>query len=177
MSATARCRLWRTVIRAVRPRKSDNKLSTPIHVYFNYKPTERLAVGLGFYTPYGSAMNWGDNWSGAHLVQEINLSAYTIQPTVSYKICDRLSIGAGLMVAWGKFDLSRSLLSPTMRRGLISGTIDPGIATAQAGITQLEGAIAACPVVPRKRLTNNNCSRHRGPSRRSKAPKATSTTR
>lgn len=114
--------------------KSDNKLSTPIHVYFNYKPTERLAVGLGFYTPYGSSMNWGNNWSGAHLVQEINLTAFTFQPTVSYKICDRLSIGAGLMVSWGNFDLSRSLLSPTTRRGLIAGMIDPKI-------TQLEGAI------------------------------------
>ena len=31
--------------------RSDNKLSTPLHVYFNYKPTERLAVGVGFYTP------------------------------------------------------------------------------------------------------------------------------
>lgn len=114
--------------------KSNNKLSTPIHVYFNYKPTERLAVGLGFYTPYGSSMNWGNNWSGAHLVQEINLTAFTFQPTVSYKICDRLSIGAGLMVSWGNFDLSRSLLSPTTRRGLIAGMIDPKI-------TQLEGAI------------------------------------
>ena len=114
--------------------KSDNKLSTPIHVYFNYKPTERLAVGLGFYTPYGSSMNWGNNWSGAHLVQEINLTAFTFQPTLSYKICDRLSIGAGLMVSWGNFDLSRSLLSPTTRRGLIAGMIDPKI-------TQLEGAI------------------------------------
>ncbi len=118
--------------------KSDNKLSTPIHVYFNYKPTERLAVGLGFYTPYGSSMNWGDNWSGAHLVQEINLTAFTFQPTVSYKICDRLSIGAGLMVSWGNFDLSRSLLSPTTRRGLIAGMIDPNI-------TKLEGAIAVLP--------------------------------
>ena len=79
-------------------------------------------------------MNWGDNWSGAHLVQEINLTAFTFQPTVSYKICDRLSVGAGLTVSWGNFDLSRSLLSPTMRRGLISGTIDPNI-------TQLQGAI------------------------------------
>lgn len=114
--------------------KSDNKLSTPLHIYFNYKPTERLAVGLGFYTPYGSAMNWGDNWSGAHLVQEINLTSYTFQPTVSYKICDRLSIGAGLMISWGNFDLSRSLLSPTTRNGLISGMIDPNIA-------QLQGAI------------------------------------
>ena len=92
--------------------KSDNKLSTPIHVYFNYKPTERLAVGLGFYTPYGSAMNWGDNWSGAHLVQEINLSAYTVQPTVSYKICDRLSIGAGSDGRMGINSTCRGRCSP-----------------------------------------------------------------
>lgn len=116
--------------------KSDNKLSTPLHVYFNYKPIDRLAVGVGFFTPYGSSMNWGDNWSGAHLVQQINLSAFTIQPTVSFKICDRLSIGAGLMISWGNFDLSRSLLSPTTRRGLITGMLDPKI-------TQLQGAIAS----------------------------------
>lgn len=90
--------------------KSDNKLSTPLHVYFNYKPIERLSVGVGFFTPNGSSMNWGSNWSGAHVIQEINLSAFTVQPTVSYKICDNLSIGAGLMISWGKFDLSRAML-------------------------------------------------------------------
>lgn len=90
--------------------KSDNKLSTPIHVYFNYKPLDKLAVGVGFFTPNGSSMNWGDNWSGAHLVQSINLKAYTVQPTVSWQICDNLSVGAGLMITWGNFDLSRSML-------------------------------------------------------------------
>ena len=89
---------------------SDNKMSTPLHMYINYKPSERWAVGLGFYTPNGSSMNWGDNWSGAHLIQSISLAAYTIQPTVSFKICDRLSIGAGLMITWGNFDLSRAML-------------------------------------------------------------------
>ena len=114
--------------------RSDNKLSTPIHVYVNYKPIERLSVGLGFFTPNGSSMNWGDNWSGAHLVQEINLAAYTFQPTVSYKLCDRVSIGAGLMITWGNFDLSRSLLSPTSRRQLIAGTLDPKIAGLETAI-------------------------------------------
>lgn len=118
--------------------KSDNKLSTPLHIYFNYKPTERLSVGVGFFTPYGSSMHWGDNWSGAHLVQQIDLKAYTVQPTVAFKLCDRLSIGAGLMITWGNFELSRSLLSANTRRGLITNTIDPGIA-------QLEGALAQNP--------------------------------
>ncbi|MDE7077753.1 MAG: outer membrane protein transport protein [Alistipes sp.] len=115
---------------------SDNKLSTPLHVYFNYKPIERLSVGVGFFTPYGSSMNWGDNWSGAHLVQQINLKAYTVQPTVSFKICDRLSIGAGLMITWGNFDLSRSLLSAQTRSGLIAEMIDPNIVKLQAALAQ-----------------------------------------
>lgn len=89
---------------------SDNKISTPLYAYFNYKPTERLSLGLAFNTPFGSSMNWGDNWAGAHLVQSIDLKAYNLQPTVSFKICDRLSVGAGLMMTWGSFDLQRSLM-------------------------------------------------------------------
>ena len=54
-------------------------------------------------------MKWPSNWAGAHLIQDINLTAFQIQPTVSYKICDKLSVGAGLTVAWGNFDLSRSM--------------------------------------------------------------------
>lgn len=88
---------------------SDNKISTPLYAYFNYKATKNLAVGLGFYTPYGSSMNWGDNWVGAHLIQSIDLQAYTLQPTISYKFWDKLSVGVGMTITWGTFDLSRSM--------------------------------------------------------------------
>ena len=88
---------------------SDNKISTPLYAYFNYKATKNLAVGLGFYTPYGSSMNWGDNWVGAHLIQSIDLQAYPLQPTISYKFWDKLSVGVGMTITWGTFDLSRSM--------------------------------------------------------------------
>ncbi len=89
---------------------SDNDWSTPLYLYANYKVNENLAVGLSFNTPYGSSMNWGDNWAGAHLVQNISLQAYSAQPTVSYKFLDgKLSVGAGLMMSWGSFELSRSM--------------------------------------------------------------------
>lgn len=111
--------------------KSDNKISTPLHIYINYKPIDKLAVGLGFYTPNGSAMKWADNWSGAHVIQDINLKAFTFQPTLSYKICDKLSIGAGLMITWGNFDLSRSMLP-----------IGSGNQTLTAGFTQAAGLLS-----------------------------------
>lgn len=89
---------------------SDNSIATPLYAYFNYKPLDWMSVGLAFNTPFGSSMDWGDNWPGAQLVQSINLQAYNLQPTVSFKLCEHLSIGGGLMMTWGKFDLSRSLL-------------------------------------------------------------------
>lgn len=89
---------------------SDNKISTPLYAYLNYKPLEWMSVGVAFNTPFGSTMNWGDDWTGAHLIQSINLAAYNFQPTLSFRLGKHLSVGAGLMLTWGDFDLSRSLL-------------------------------------------------------------------
>lgn len=90
---------------------SNNGLSTPMYLYFNYKATDDLSVGFSFNTPFGSSMTWSDNWTGAHVIQNISLASYTFQPTVSYKFLDgKLSVGAGLMLSWGNFELSRSML-------------------------------------------------------------------
>ena len=116
------------------PVEKSQNFATPLHVYFNYKPSERWAVGLGFYTPDGSSVDWGDDWSGAHLIQNISLAAYTFQPTVSFKICDRLSIGTGMTITWGNFDLSRSMLSPLSITNIVGGMIDPNITALKQAI-------------------------------------------
>lgn len=90
-------------------RKSDNDPSTPFYVYAGFKIYDNLSAGVSLTTPYGSAMNWGKDWRGAHLVQDISLKSFSIQPTISYRPFDRLSIGAGLMVMFGNFTLSRAL--------------------------------------------------------------------
>ncbi len=115
---------------------SEN-FATPLFFYANYKATDRLAVGLGFYTPDGSGVEWDDNWSGAHLVQKISLAAFTVQPTLSYRLTDRLAIGAGINITWGNFDLSRSMLSPAKRQAMVTGMLDPKIGQLQAVIPSL----------------------------------------
>ena len=99
--------------------KAERNVSTPLFAYAGWRATENLGVGIGFYTPYGSSLDWGDNWAGAHLIQDINLAAYTVQPTLSYKICDRVSFGAGLMITWAssicRVRSSRWELRPTAR--------------------------------------------------------------
>lgn len=92
--------------------KTDNTPSTPLYLYAGFKIYDNLAAGVMLNTPYGSSITWGDNWKGAHLVQEMSLKAFNIQPTLSWRITDKLSIGAGLMMEFGNVKMNRALIGP-----------------------------------------------------------------
>ena len=89
---------------------TDNPLSMPFFAYASVRPIKWLAVGVAVNTPQSSSIDWGDSWSGANLCQSAALQQYNIQPTLSIRLGEHLSIGAGLMVAWGDFSFSRSIL-------------------------------------------------------------------
>lgn len=88
--------------------KTEN-LGTPAYFYANYKISDRFAAGLAVYTPYGSAVEWDTDWQGSHLVNNIDLKTFFIQPTVSFKITDDVSIGAGLIYVNGSVEFNRNL--------------------------------------------------------------------
>jgi long-chain fatty acid transport protein len=68
-----------------------------------------VALGLGIYTPAGSGLQWDNNWLGKYLVQSISLKCIFFQPTVSYRISDFLSVGAGFVYGTGIFDYSAAM--------------------------------------------------------------------
>jgi long-chain fatty acid transport protein len=88
---------------------TDNPMGTPFFVYGAGKIGEKLGVGIGVYTPYGSSAKWGDDWAGAHLIQDISMKVIFIQPTVSYKINDLISLGAGFVYATGDVQLHKEV--------------------------------------------------------------------
>lgn len=87
---------------------TDNPINTPFYLYASAKVTDKFAVGLAVYTPFGSSNVWGDNWSGKYLIQEISMKSIYIQPTVSYQINDWISVGAGLNIVYGQFELNKA---------------------------------------------------------------------
>lgn len=89
---------------------TDNSASTPIFGYAGFRIYDNLKFGFGITTPYGSSMNWGKTWKGGHLVQDISLKAFVFQPTLAYKIGEKISLGGGLMIAKGSVEISRSIL-------------------------------------------------------------------
>ncbi len=89
--------------------RTESPVGTPLYLYASYKATDWLAFGLGVYTPYGSEVKYEDDWVGSHLVNNIDLKAIYIQPTVSFKINDKLSFGGGPIYATGSVNFNRNL--------------------------------------------------------------------
>ena len=88
---------------------TDNPVSLPFSLYGAGKINDKLSVGLGVYTPYGSSTVWGDDWRGRHIIQDISLMAIYFQPTVSYQISDKLGIGVGFVYAYGDVELNKGV--------------------------------------------------------------------
>jgi long-chain fatty acid transport protein len=89
--------------------RTDNPTGTPFFGYFSYKFKEKLAVGVGVYTPFGSSAKWNDDWAGRYLIQNIKLSAIFIQPTIAYNFKNKFGIGAGFVVALGDVEINKAL--------------------------------------------------------------------
>ncbi len=84
-------------------------IGTPISLYavFKFKKMDKLSASLGIYNPFGSRLQWPDDWKGQFLIREIDLKTFFIQPTLSYKLNEKLGIGIGFVYATGDFTLSK----------------------------------------------------------------------
>lgn len=88
---------------------STDNFGTPFEIYASYRATDWLTVGLAVYTPYGSAVKWDRDWQGSNLVNNIDLEAVYIQPTVSIKVNDKFSIGGGPIYVNGNVEFNRNI--------------------------------------------------------------------
>ena len=119
--------------------ETDNPLSTPIFGHFGYKINDKLAVGVNVTNPAGNSLVWGDNWAGATLIQDVALKSFNVQPTVSYKINDFISVGAGLMIDFGSFEQRKGLVAANSFNGL--GTLAGGLSAMMPSLAPLPGMI------------------------------------
>lgn len=89
--------------------RTDNSMGTPFYFYAGGKANKNIAIGLAVYTPFGSAVKWDNNWALKFLIQKISLQAIYFQPTISFKLSDKLGMGAGFIFATGKVNMSKAL--------------------------------------------------------------------
>lgn len=90
---------------------SNSPIGTPFTAYFAYKQKEesKAVYGLGIYTPFGSTISYDNDWIGRYALQSLKLKSIYIQPSFSYKITDKIGLGAGIIYALGEVELQRAI--------------------------------------------------------------------
>ncbi len=91
--------------------ETKSPIGTPFALYalFELKDSSKLKFGYCIYTPFGSTVKWEDNWVGRFSLTKIKIMAIFIQPTVSYKINDKIGVGAGFVYAAGSVNLQKDI--------------------------------------------------------------------
>lgn len=79
------------------------------NIYLTHSYNDRLAVGLGINAPFGLSTKYHDNWIGRYHAVESALKTININPSIAYKINDRLSLGAGLNVQYIDAKISNAI--------------------------------------------------------------------
>jgi long-chain fatty acid transport protein len=95
----------------VRAKTKGSFQSVP-QLYYTYSPENHpLSYGLGVYVPYGLGIRWEEANPFRSLAVEGKLLYTSINPTVAWKVNDKLSIGGGLTINYAKVDLRQGLVS------------------------------------------------------------------
>jgi len=87
--------------------ETNHRLYRQLTAYLALPLNERVAVGLGFFSPFGLGTAWPPNWVGRFITTSSELRTYTFNPVVSVKVLDNLSLAAGLDALWASVDLRR----------------------------------------------------------------------
>lgn len=73
--------------------------------------TDKLHFGLALGAIGGSSLDYGSEWAGSRLLEDITLTAMQLNPALSYKVNDKLSLGAGLQFSWASFEQSMGIIT------------------------------------------------------------------
>jgi long-chain fatty acid transport protein len=90
--------------------EADRSVAVVPQLYLSYTPDESpLSYGLGVYSPFGQSSEWPDSSGFRTIATRNEITFITVAPTIAWKICDQLSVGAGLQINHVEADLRRGL--------------------------------------------------------------------
>lgn len=75
--------------------------------YYSHSLSNDLKLGVGFYGNFGLSLDFDADWAGHNLVKQATMMGLTLQPAMAYRVNDKVSLGAGLGINYGIFELTR----------------------------------------------------------------------
>jgi long-chain fatty acid transport protein len=91
--------------------QTERRMTILPSLYYTHQISDRLVVGVGFNSPFAMRSEWKnpDQFTGRYICTDCEIRSWGLNPTVAYKIEDRLSVGIGLDLRFSSFRLDRRL--------------------------------------------------------------------
>lgn len=121
-------------------------------LYYTKQINDQWTAGVGMFVPYGTKLNYGDNWTGRYALTNIKLEALALNPSASFKLNEQHSFGFGLTAEFMKAELGQAVDVPGTVAAL-AGT--PNSAALVKQIVALGGNPAALATVKDGRGEND----------------------
>jgi long-chain fatty acid transport protein len=91
-------------------------------VYLVYPANDHVALGLGYFSPFGLGSDWPSDWTGRYITTFSQLKTYTLNPVISVKLMDNLSVAGGVNFIYSDVKIRRKF--PVRPRPLLDGKSD-----------------------------------------------------
>lgn len=79
------------------------------HFYLTSRVTGRFSLGIGVFSPFGLKTDYARDWIGRYHALKSELTNININPSLSYRLSDRLSVGAGVSASYLDSELTRAV--------------------------------------------------------------------
>jgi long-chain fatty acid transport protein len=87
--------------------QTNHRFYRSLTAYIAIPVHDRVALGFGFFSPFGMGTVWPPTWAGRYLTTFSSMKTYSINPVISVKVLENLSLAAGFDVLWSKVRLKR----------------------------------------------------------------------
>ena len=77
--------------------------------YVTHKLSDKLAVGFGFFCPFGLSTDWPEDWEGRFIATYTKLKTYFLNPAISWQIHPRLSLAVGFDYVFSNVEMKRAI--------------------------------------------------------------------
>ena len=81
-------------------------------VYYAHPLSDRLAFGISGLALTGSVLDYDDDWAGRFQVQDVSILVIGAVPSLSYRVTDKLSLGASVPIMYSELDMDIAVPSP-----------------------------------------------------------------
>ena len=113
----------------------DLTLTTPTpFFYLSHAFTDRISAGLGVSTLFGLGTHYPDGWFGRYFALDTDLKTVDVNPNLSYRLLDTLSVGAGFYVRYSRAKVTKAL----DLGGISAANGIPAVPEGQDGIVRLD---------------------------------------